>query len=524
MPVTKRVVNQFLERKLANYDWMKELPAKEVVREYKLINPRSTMCTTLYSHQMICLLLGVAHEQFLYFLDMGTGKSLLALTLYDYFRQMQGIGSGLVLVPNVINIEGWQEQVEEHCPHFSFVPLVGTSHQKEMALLDPADLYCINYAGLNHLVSTKVASGKKGGGENLKPQDGVIKRLTDRIGFVAFDESQALMNHDSLTSRVCRKIAKQVEFRFAFTGTPAGRDPSAFWNQFMTIDMGDTLGETLGMFRSAFFKSKRNYFSGFPEYIFDDAKLNKLHEVMKNRSISYEASECVDMPQEVEVNKVVALSHTGIDYYKKYQAKLAAAKGNKSLMKNEFMKLRQISSGFLKVKNAKTAKVTVVNLPENPKLDLLLSLMGNVPSARKMVIAYEFIQSGVLLKKALTELGINFAFLGNGLTKQEKRDELRRFKQDPTCVCYLMSHKAGGSGLNLQVANYMFVYETPISSIARQQLLRRVARGGQKMKKVFIFNLLMKGTVDVRILEYCKEGKNLLEILLNGSDELYEDN
>ena len=96
---------------------------------------------------------------------------------------------------------------------------------------------------------------------------------------------------------------------------------------------------------------------------------------------------------------------------------------------------------------------------------------------------------------------------------------LEQFNNDDSVKVLVANHKTGGTGLNLQVAPYMVFYESPPSSIARSQAERRSWRMGQK-NSVFIYDLVMKGTVDERILFYNKQGKDLLKALMDGSEKL----
>ncbi len=84
--------------------------------------------------------------------------------------------------------------------------------------------------------------------------------------------------------------------------------------------------------------------------------------------------------------------------------------------------------------------------------------------------------------------------------------------EEPDCRILVANSVSGGTGLNLQIANYVIFYESPVSPIHRLQAEWRCYRAGQT-KAVFIYDLVVAESVDEKILEFIKEGKNLLSTL-----------
>src|SRR5512139_1162386 len=103
----------------------------------------------------------------------------------------------------------------------------------------------------------------------------LFKELCGRFGTLVLDESSNVKNHWSKSFGLCRRLSRMIPHRYCLTGTPIDKDPQDFWSQFWLIDHGHSLGETLGLFRSAFFVEKPNYWGGF-EYEFKQTMKREL--------------------------------------------------------------------------------------------------------------------------------------------------------------------------------------------------------------------------------------------------------
>jgi len=336
--------------------------------------------------------------------------------------------------------------------------------------------------------------------------------LVKAVDGLVMDESTEVANKRTLPFRICRQITKQSQFVFSLTGTPFGRDPMPIWGQMFLVDKGHTLGESMALFRSAFYTEKKNYWGGF-EYTFRDRRRKLLHRFLADRSIRYPANKA-DLPRLVSIVKELRLAADAREYYERARETLAKARGNFREMKNAFMSLRQISSGFLGFKDDETGEKARFEFTPNVKLDALIDLVTHIRRDRKIVVFHDFIFSGELISRALTRLGIDHARV-YGKTR-DTREQLLRFKTDPKCRVFLVNSAAGWAGLNLQVAKYLIYYESPVGVIMRTQTQRRVERQESEHEKVFVYDLVVRGTVDQRILDFHKSGKDLFRAVIDG--------
>lgn len=500
-------------------DWAvaKELTAAEVQRELDHLRPKPNFILEPRLHQKVCFMLGCAFPYFLFFGDTGVGKTSIMLNVMRQKKLQGELGRALVVVPNVANIENWEQECEKHTPDLNLVPLYGGTEER-VDILDETtdgDVYVINYAGLTYLATEKNTIPTK---TKKKKQRVVVayklRALTDYFNGFVLDESQNVKSIHSLAYKILNAMAGQMEYRYALTATPFGRDPQDLWPQFNLVDRGETFGTTLSMFREIFFTTQKNYWGGY-EHTFKPKQEPLLQRMLRHKSLRYMADECIDMPDK-NYQTIRARFPGGAEKYCKALLKeIIDTASGRTEKKNAFIKMRQISSGFIRI-NDKGGDVDIV-FKENPKLEKLMDLLERIPEPHKIIVFNELIKSGDLVRDALDAEGMSHARLYSGT--KDPRAEIAKFKTDPECRILLANSKSGGTGLNLQVANYVIFYESPTSAIVRHQAEGRAYRQGQP-HKVFFTDLVVDGTFDQKVLSYQQEGKDLLECLLDGEVQL----
>lgn len=511
--IKKRAIKAFLARPRKDFRVYKDIGKAKLETMMAALPCRPPIWNKLQLHQKVCFIIGARKGRFLFLNDTGTGKTLLAISLARYFRKLRLIRRVLVLIPNRINKEEWAAELQKHSPRSSYLILDGSTEEKWQALEETKTLFVFEtYAGLTHMVCERVPGRRK---NKMKPVKALVRRLQALVQGVIADESVAIKNHASLQYRICRQLAKTSKILFPMTGTPFNRDPSDLWSQAYIVDFGKTLGETLGLFRAAFFKSKMNYWGGM-EHTFDRSKNKLLNKFLAGCSISYEA-DAASLPKVVPIKKFVDLPEENKEYYERAKQTIRQSRGNFQEVKNAFLRMRQISSGFIGFKNDETGERARLIFPENPKLELLLSTIASIRQDHKVIVFYEYTYSGLRIVKELTELGIGAVQLYSGT--KDLQETRRQFREDrPTQVLVLQNRF--GVGLNVQVAKYGIYYEGPVSAITRKQTRRRVERQLSTHSSVFIYDLLMRDTVDERILKFAQEGDNLFKALIRGSVEV----
>ena len=498
----------FLARSRRDYREYKKLTDAQLEMRMLKLPVKSPIYYKLTHLQKVCFIIGAETQRFCFFNDTGTGKSLLAIALIRYFRLLGILKHVLILVPNLPNKYEWYDELQKHSPKSSYLILEGSSTDKWKALEQSNDLFVLEtYSGMFRMLCDKEQRKK---GVKLVPNPKKVAKFTKHFGGFVCDESVNVGNHSALPFRICRKLSRSAKVVFTMTGTPFNRDPVLMWAQMYLVDHGYTLGETLGLFRSIFCKEIENFFSGMPEYKFKKKKQSELNDMIANASISYPADEG-SLPKCVPIQKFVTLPGDAQSYYQRFKDTLIASRGNYNETQNAFIRMRQISSGFVGYEDDETGERAKFEFPDNPKLDMLMSLLSTMQEKHKVVVFIDFNYSGERILKELTKAKIP-ALLLYGKTKDVQGTKTA-FVKDPKKRILILQNRMA-AGLNIQVAKYGIFYENPVSAIVRKQAQRRIERQHSLYKTVFIYDLLMKDTVDEQILKFHEEGGDLFESII----------
>lgn len=477
----------------------------------------------LRTDQQTCLVIGARKRGFAFFNETGTGKTFLSIALMAYFRKTKETRVNLVLVPNKINKYEWRDEgFAKHAPHMKCVVLHGSTANK-WKLIDEnpgADAFVETYAGFVRMCSDLKEVKRKRKGKTIKinklvPSKKLIKRCMELFDGVYLDESTYVKNKAALPWRLCNQLSKSAAAFFILTATPFGRDVTDVWAQVFLVDRGETLGETLGLFRAAFFEEKEGWFGGY-EYKLKREGKKAISRRLDNISIAYPADETV-MPHLSRFKKECVLGEDAVELYERAKAALLAARGEFTESKNAFMRMRQISSGFVGFKDDEEGNRAKYVFETNPKLDALEALVTTFKPNHKFIIFHEFNYSAGVISERLRELGIKHVLI-NGMRKDGDKARAA-FKSDPTVQCLVLSNSAGGYGLNLQNAKYGIYYESPVGAILRKQTEKRFDRQYSLHKTVILYDLVVKGTVDQSILNFHAEGRSLWKAILNRGPE-----
>ncbi|MCP4528576.1 MAG: DEAD/DEAH box helicase family protein [Aestuariibacter sp.] len=439
-----------------------------------------------------------------------THNTKLLLDLFMYRRKLGQAKRALVLVPNFTNIQSWVDEIQVHQPELVGIGLEGSAKQRKELLEAEGDVWIINYQGLQSLV-TKTENRRRTIDEEA------LEYTASLFDMVAMDEIHKCKNPESLTFEICDVLCQAAKFRYGLTGTPFGRNPMDLWAQFFLIDRGESLSHHPQIFKETFFDQKVNG-AGFMDWEFNKKKKRLLNRMIQHRSIRYRDSECMDLPSQNFIPVRVGMGKDALKYMREMldeiqqKAMAGDALDDRKNAENVFMKMRTLASGFVRVyelddDGKKTKNYEDIIFKDQPKLDALTDLIESLPEGEKIVIFHEFIATGNMIEAALKKSKIKYLAL-NAQTK-DKKAFLHDFRENKSITAAVVNSKSGSTGLNLQTANHMAFFESPVSPIERQQAEKRTHRGGQK-KPCFYYDLITINSVDERIQEFIKEGKDLM--------------
>jgi SNF2 family DNA or RNA helicase len=152
------------------------------------------------------------------------------------------------------------------------------------------------------------------------------------------------------------------------------------------------------------------------------------------------------------------------------------------------------------------------------KLDTLIDQLEEIiEEGSKALVFSQFTSFLALARKQLDERGIVYEYL-DGQTRDRKKP-VERFQKDPKCPLFLISLKAGGLGLNLTAAEYVFILDPWWNPAVEQQAIDRAHRIGQT-RRVFAYRLICEDTVEQRIAELQAQKRELAEAIIGGEQSL----
>ena len=417
--------------------------------------------------------------------DMGLGKTLQVLAVLLSAKQEGKHGTSLVVSPASL-IYNWGEEIRRFTPELTFEVISGNQEERIGKLKQSGDVDVI------------VTS------YDLLKRD--VAHYEDReFDYQIIDEAQYIKNQNTAAAKAVKVIKSKT--RFALTGTPIENRLSELWSIFDYLIPGYLYGYE--EFKSAFEAPivKEN----------DEEALERLQR-MTAPFILRRMKENVlkDLPEKLEESRYVGLE---ADQQKLYDAQLLYMKQklvsqdtqefqkNKMQILAELMKLRQICCDpSLCFENYKG---------ESAKLEACVELIKSAAEGNHKILLFsQFTSMLELIAGRLEREELSFYTI-TGSTPKEKRLELvRAFNGDGTRV-FLISLRAGGVGLNLTGADVVIHYDPWWNFAVQNQATDRAHRIGQT-KKVVVYRLIAKGTIEERIEELQESKRALSEQIVRG--------
>jgi hypothetical protein len=523
MPVPKFVVEQYLTRPVDTKEWYKKLTPLEVEADLALIKPpHKFTIPTFRLDQKVCFLRGIADPETMIMTDLGLGKTGVSLELLSYFYTHGFIRRAFVFTPTDEVCEGWEDEIKKWGFKIPYIRLPKSSSVAKWKKLETFDTGIIigTFAGVSAMVATlDIMVDKKGnplvdadgnptGKKKRQIKKDLILKLIESVDAVVFDQSTKLGNRESLQFQVCNEFSVNSQIRYSLAGRAYGRDPFILWSQFYVTDRGKAFGTSPGLFREAFFRRVEHSFATTWEFRKRRAKI--FQHYMLPSSIQYTVEECVDLPPKNYVIKECEFPEENWAYYEKERQALLETRGNWREVSNAFLRMRQISSGFVGFLDDETDERAQIAFKDNPKLNLLMELLEELPEDKKILIFHEFNYSGRNISEELTKRKYKHGWLWGGTKNWTPIKD--SFNNDPDYRILVANTRKASMGLNLQAACYTIFYESPVSVIDRYECEGRTYRTGQK-EKTFFYDLVMQDSVDEKILQFHAEGKDLYEAL-----------
>lgn len=509
--IPSRFIKRFLERPLRDYRRLKGMTLPQLALAHKRLPIELHKWKKLTRDQRVCALILALRPRFAIWSDPGAGKTLIAMITAEYHNRRHGMKQALVLVPRRANKDEWTLQVEEHYPQLGCVVLRGSTEDKWRQLSESDDCLLVveTYAGFTRMVCEQKLGA-------LRPDWGLVEKFVARFGGVICDESSMLggganVTKQSLIFQLLNRLSAHAGMFVAMSGTPFGRDPRLIWAQMYLVDRGETLGKSLGLFEAAFFGEKDYW--GKRQFL--KTKQKDLHRLLAHNSIRFKVSE-TELPQRRPIRRYISIPLEQQEWLERFFDVLEHDP-DKRKKESAFLRIRQLSSGFVGFTDDEDGERAQITFAENPKLEALCDYALSIPVDYQFLVFHEWIWSGEQIAKEFSRIGIPHLVL-RGKTRDPEK-VLRSFKSGDK-QALIVNHKSGDFGLNLQTGRYAIYYESPVSAITREQTERRIIRRYSRNKWAAIVDLIMKGTMDERVLKFHVEGKELFDAILDGTERV----
>lgn len=419
--------------------------------------------------------------------DMGLGKTIQIIAYFLTRHEKGNTRPNLVIVPTSL-LFNWQREMDKFAPHLNYIALHGTNRETYTVDFNLYDVVLTTYGTLLSDV------------EELKKQ---------RFDCLVLDESQAIKNPDSKRYKAVRLLdARQ---RLVVTGTPLENNTFDLYAQ-LSFAMPGLLGSA-----KRFAADYSTPIDKFQDTARAKELQQKIHPFVLRRTKKQVAAELPEKTEMVVYCEMDTEQRRVYDTYKiEFQKYLAG------------LSEEELQASGLHVLQGLTKLRQICNSPallsddefygdQSAKLDELMAQINNLKEAHKILVFSQFVGMLDLIKKRLDDHKIRYAYLTGQTKKREEQVEI--FQTDETVRVFLISLKAGGTGLNLTRAEYVFLVDPWWNPAVENQAIDRAHRIGQTNKVVAV-RLITPGTIEEKIMELQQRKRQLADELVHTDNSM----
>lgn len=399
--------------------------------------------------------------------DMGLGKTVQTLALLQSQKD-EGIKRASLLVMPTSLVYNWEMEAKKFTTGLKILNYTGADREKSSEFFSYFDIIITSY-GIVRL--------------DLD----ILKKY--QFNYLILDESQAIKNPSSHIARAVMQIG--ATHRLILTGTPLENSTLDLWSQMNFINEG-----LLGT--QTYF---RNEFQTPIERKNDETKLHKLHAIIKpfilRRHKSQVAKELPEKVENVHYSRMNAEQETEYEEAKSYfRNKILEHIEQKGMAQSQILLLQGLTQ--LRQLANHPRMVNEEYKGSSGKMEDIIHKLDNViRENHKVLIFSQFVKHLNILREYLELYKLNYAYL-DGSTR-DRQEQVNLFQKNTDCQVFLISLKAGGVGLNLTAADYVFILDPWWNPAVEAQAIDRAHRIGQD-KTVFVYKFISKDSVEEKIL------------------------
>lgn len=417
--------------------------------------------------------------------DMGLGKTLQTLVAMQHAKNVDGRLPSLIVCPTSV-VYNWANEARKFTPELEVLNLTGGDRHHRIKKIPDYDLVITSYALLRRDIK-------------------ILKQFQFR--YAVLDESQHIKNLQSQTAQASKML--KAHHRLALSGTPLENRLSELWSAFDFLMPGFLLD--LDEFRYRFINpieekgsidAERRLRKQISPFILRRLKRDVAKDLPdKIENITY----CEMTPEQQDLYMEV-LDRTREEVFAKFNADGKAV--SQASILSSLLRLRQVCC------HPKLLKDFIAHdgVDCGKFMALQEMLEDIIAEGHRILLFSQFVEMLDIVKRWLEVEGIPFEYL-TGKTK-DREAVVNRFNNNDNIPIFLVSLKAGGTGLNLTGADYVIHYDPWWNPAVEEQATDRAHRIGQT-KKVIVYRLITRGTVEEKIMKLKEEKRSLVDSVIS---------
>ncbi len=403
--------------------------------------------------------------------DMGLGKTVQALSFLHHYKNQYGKIRALVVCPTSLMFN-WENEIKKFTPSLSWFIHHGSARSQQLDAFQSADIVITTYGTLRS----------------------DIQLFTEaEFDYVILDESQAIKNpHSKVTKAAGLLNAKN---RLCMSGTPLQNNTFDMFAQMNFLNPG-MLG-SMEFFRQEFAIP----IDKFGEKDQKEHLRKLLYPFILRRTKEQVAKDLPEKSEMILFCEMPDEQRKIYDAYRNdYRDKILGTVEEKGANKSQLT----ILQGLMKLRQICDSPAIINDEEKYPNVSVKLEELGREISENigdhKALVFSQFLGMLALIKEKMKELGIDYAYFDGSTSAIDREKAIQRFQTDDNCRVFLISLKAGGVGLNLTAADYVYIVDPWWNPAVEQQAIDRTHRIGQT-KNIFAYRMICKDTVEDKILK-----------------------
>ncbi len=457
--------------------------------------------TKPYAHQMTALEKSWNKKVFAYFMEMGTGKTKVAIDNIAMLYDNGKINGALIIAPKGVYKNWYSQEIPTHLPsHIETVSvlwqsLINKTQQQKLDTLFKTghDLHIL-------VMNVEAFSTKKG-------VDFAARFLNSHNTYMAIDESTTIKNPGAKRTKNIVALGKAAKYRRILTGSPVTKSPLDLFTQCYFLDPYHLDHESYFSFRMRYAIMKTAHIQGRKIQLVAGFKnLGELSDKLQPFSFRVLKEDCLDLPDKIYMKREIVLSPEQQRIYKEMREKaLAHLNGKKVTTANaltQLMRMQQITCGHF------TADDGSIQDIKNNRIEELMDILDEV-EGKSLIWAHYQHDVKTICKRIEKKYGPGSVVHYYGGTTQEEREKaLKNFKSKPDCRFFIGTPATGGYGITLTVANTVIYYSNGYDLEKRMQSEDRAHRIGQKSCVTYV-DIIAEETVDTKIVKSLRKKINI---------------